>query len=163
MKALFLVFALMSYSFAGEVFYGIEFGTSITSDFENAGGKKRGAYEYVKQISDDNFELLYAKVDSNNKINGIMLYKENENNSAGTILFMNVAQKLKEKYGEFQCEEKVSKDKSGKDKFCSKIYKNYKISYTFWNSMFLPKLLKLKGGVSVAYETYDGNSGLNKL
>lgn len=162
MKFLLLLLLVFSFSFSNEKFYGIELGTDLTDDFYTD-GNKRGGYEYVKKLNNDSFDFIYAKTDNNKKISGIMLYKENINDGAGKILFMDIAQKLKEKYGNFECTESVNRDGSGKNNFCSTTYKKYKISYSFSHSMFLAGMPKFNGGVSVRYDLHEDIKNLDKL
>ena len=147
---------------ATESFYGITLGTTLTNDFAHALNEKRGDFEYRKSLENDSFQYIFAKVNPDKKIIGIMLFKESKNDVDNEKFFRTALLKLQEKYGKFICKERLNMDSSGKNEQCVTMYKNYKIDASYSHSFIWRGLYNI-GTVRISYELIDGLDSLNKL
>lgn len=147
---------------ATESFYGITLGTTLTNDFAPALNEKRGDFEYRKLLENDSFQYIFAKVNPDKKIIGIMLFKESKSDVDNEKFFRTAFLKLQEKYGKFICKERLNMDSSGKNEQCVTTYKNYKIDASYSHSSIWRSLYNI-GTVRISYELIDGLDSLNKL
>lgn len=160
-KLLLCIILCFTHLLAKEQFYGITLGEYLTDDFKPALGQRRGDFHYWKPL-DETFQYMYAKVDENKKIIGIMLFKQSDDDVENEKFFKVALLKLEEKYGAFSC--KATKDMHmgiNREK-CIRKYKDYSIDASWSNSSRNLNLYNM-GSVRITYEIIQSIESLNKL